>query len=768
MTPSGPEHDDLLTLTNTAEMTGKTLSVVSSWRRRAKDFPLPVQEGPRGGLFRRSEIIAWLELNKKNIASSTIELSELSFFPNYANPFRARLDEGRIQELFTEILVLGMLTRTSQSRSISQRIEAATKMHPSLEGCFGVLELLLSTESQGDVERLMVRVDAAEDELGTAEAFEAILELSKRQLGRDGLAIPQSLSQFLVQLLYAGVSLSSHEAYSYMDPSAGLGDLLVAAVNYAKDGDPLLRAKVCAQEQQLVTSKMLKLRAVATQFDVHIAGGNGIFEPAFVGDKFDFVVSMPPIGLRTSDVAKSMQVPQLDGDSKWPSRMDMLWLQKVAQDLKPGGKAMVILPERTAFARGTDARIRADLVRNDQVEAVMTLPRGLLYGVGIRFAVWFLKHPDGYAPRSEILLIDVPDSSVTKRVRGRADIESDVQTTLINLFEKWRTDGRIVGEEFVDLALVIDQDDLGDGSGSLLPSSWIHAKSQDVAEEQSQVLVGFSKVKSLLESLRNISVDAQVVLDGEEEIDLVNVSDLVNVDRGLRIHPDDYVSEGIPVVTMGTIGTSDSSRFKYVRSKDGYLCSAPGDVLVTISLDTKEVIAEIETTPRVVGVCVFRIRSGIGKWSPIVISHLITVEPARLRAVAAGTIPALRVRAEDLRLPALSSDKLALLERNLMELSELERISTELGLAVNDLIQRLRFAFPRSRSVRTEALLPSDFESFVKESKLISERSNAKLEETMRVLETIRSNLEVAQVRADLMRFINLQSPDQSEKEEKA
>ena len=58
---SGPLDIDLLvSLTDIAELAGKTPSAVSNWRKRYQTFPLPKVESPSGALFDFREVEKWL------------------------------------------------------------------------------------------------------------------------------------------------------------------------------------------------------------------------------------------------------------------------------------------------------------------------------------------------------------------------------------------------------------------------------------------------------------------------------------------------------------------------------------------------------------------------------------------------------------------------------------------------------------------------------------------------------------------------------------
>ena len=116
--------------------------------------------------------------------------------------------------------------------------------------------------------------------------------------------------------------------------------------------------------------------------------GNALDGP-LLRDGFDCILSAPPWGeiasTRSSDSAtppaanlekplssatSSRQTPFRSRDS------ENLFLQHMMANLRPGGRAVVILPERTLFRSGADQRVREALLSEYRVDAVISLPAG--------------------------------------------------------------------------------------------------------------------------------------------------------------------------------------------------------------------------------------------------------------------------------------------------------------------------------------------------------------------------------------------------------
>ena len=87
------------------------------------------------------------------------------------------------------------------------------------------------------------------------------------------------------------------------------------------------------------------------------------------GDGFDCILATPPWGGRT---ARSSS-----GQFRFPSRnSETLFLQHVMANLRPGGRAVVALPEGSLFRLGSDRHVRKALVSEYSIDGVVSLPAG--------------------------------------------------------------------------------------------------------------------------------------------------------------------------------------------------------------------------------------------------------------------------------------------------------------------------------------------------------------------------------------------------------
>ena len=165
------------------------------------------------------------------------------------------------------------------------------------------------------------------------------------------------------------------------DPCFGIGELLVGAVRRLNEAawfaSPHHRADV-----QVAEVFGVEINRVAYAVGLCRALLAGIERPGFElgdtlerplprrrsADGFDCILAAPPWGGRSKHPSA--------GRFPFPSRnTESLFLQHVMANLRPGGRAVVVLPENALYRTG-DRRLRKALLSEYSVDAVVSLPVG--------------------------------------------------------------------------------------------------------------------------------------------------------------------------------------------------------------------------------------------------------------------------------------------------------------------------------------------------------------------------------------------------------
>ena len=165
------------------------------------------------------------------------------------------------------------------------------------------------------------------------------------------------------------------------DPCFGFGELLVGAVRRLNEAawfaSPHHRADV-----QVTQVFGVEINRVAYAVGLCRALLAGIERPGFAlgdtlerplprrrsADGFDCILAAPPWGGRSKHPSA--------GRFPFPSRnTESLFLQHVMANLRPGGRAVVVLPKNALYRTG-DRRLRKALLSEYSVDAVVSLPDG--------------------------------------------------------------------------------------------------------------------------------------------------------------------------------------------------------------------------------------------------------------------------------------------------------------------------------------------------------------------------------------------------------
>lgn len=121
--------------------------------------------------------------------------------------------------------------------------------------------------------------------------------------------------------------------------------------------------------------------------DAEICYGDPIMHPAYKSQgqlqQFDLTISLPPLGTKYDK-----QVNEEDWFNRFPEKTisgDVLHIRHIISQTRE--KAVIAVANRFLFSLGGEQSLRADLLKNNQIEAVISLPAGLLPGTGAYLSI---------------------------------------------------------------------------------------------------------------------------------------------------------------------------------------------------------------------------------------------------------------------------------------------------------------------------------------------------------------------------------------------
>ncbi|MGH4008660.1 MAG: N-6 DNA methylase [Pseudonocardiaceae bacterium] len=468
--------DDLVTMADIARLAEVTLPAVSNWRRRHETFPRSERRNGQE-LFVTAEVAHWLD--SREVAKGDLKASELSGI-TYGDRFRrnkfrvvtgsqARFKESLWKELSRfrgaediaayADLVLGLLYLSVQKRDKWVDIAAAGVWESGQLVEIAILETLehrplllrlhraLSSfrgesrgvERLGEVIRVLDQVQRMADSemdrsLWGGEVFEYLLNRFAAVEGKRGLVVtPPSVIRLLVEL----IALKPGE--SVLDPCSGSGGFLVEAAKYIEEhggraSDVVFFGQAILERSWAFTRMNLDLHRVRA--DLAARPGIALHDDLHSGRRFDAILVNPPFNM--SDWRSGQPTDRCCRYGSPPkSNANFAWLQHIWSSLAEGGRAAVVMANNALSSEHAgEGRIRAAMVEDGVVEALIALPPQLFSTTAIPVTVWLLRRP-GNMRDDEVLFVDARmlGSMISRTQR---DLLPDDNRRIVDTVLKWR------------------------------------------------------------------------------------------------------------------------------------------------------------------------------------------------------------------------------------------------------------------------------------------------------------------------------------------
>jgi type I restriction enzyme M protein len=224
---------------------------------------------------------------------------------------------------------------------------------------------------------------------------------------------PEWIAEFMVALA------DPRPGETVWDPCFGLGGLLAAASRRLHSGQtriasPTGNAHVVGTEIDPRAYIVGLARVALEGGDPELVLGDALgHAPQEVARSFDCVLVSPPWGSRSTHL----------GHAELPIITDLLegqFLQRALKSLKPGGRAVVAMPEGFLFRSAPDAAIRKWIASEYCLEGILMLPKGAFRPfAGVSGAILVIRNDK---PAANVRLMQVPEPRSRKRVNAVADL----------------------------------------------------------------------------------------------------------------------------------------------------------------------------------------------------------------------------------------------------------------------------------------------------------------------------------------------------------
>lgn len=232
---------------------------------------------------------------------------------------------------------------------------------------------------------------------GLGDLYEGLLEknASETKSGAGQYFTPRALINSMVRCIKPQIG------EVIQDPAAGTAGFLVAADQYMREqtDDYLeLSAKDAAFQKnkafvgiELVpnTRRLALMNCLLHGMEgddegvVHL--GNALGKAGKALKQADIILANPPFGTSKGGEASNTR----DDLTYKTSNKQLAFLQHIYRNLKPGGRAAVVLPDNVLFEAGVGTDVRRDLMNKCNLHTILRLPTGIFYAQGVKTNVLF-------------------------------------------------------------------------------------------------------------------------------------------------------------------------------------------------------------------------------------------------------------------------------------------------------------------------------------------------------------------------------------------
>lgn len=487
-----------VTAAEISRLAGVTRATVSNWRRRHPDFPAPRGGSEARPLFELAEVRDWLRGHGVESAESPVH--------ELRTVLRAAVRPGDVPALIDRLPALAADPQPDESdEDVLRAVRAAVRADdPTV-----VLDLLAERGlEEGPTTGLYPTPKPLADLI-----VELIRDPDPADPGRSP-AIGASLREGAGTVDPGQPAPPTAMPAVVLDPACGGGSLLRAAAAAGAGellGQDLLSVQVHRTRALLALCAGARSRtASAGVGSVIVEQGDSLTQDAFEGRTVDAVISNPPFQQR------DWGADQLALDPRWeygvPPRAEseLAWVQHALSHLRPGGRAVLLLPPAVAMRSG-GRRIRANLLRAGALRAVIGLPAGLAPPRQVALQLWVMSRPAPDRPvPDEVLFLDAArstaDPAATAGEAAHWDALAGVITTTWRAFARGDRDEAAA----TDLAAVVRVMDVLDDEVDLTPARHVRA-AVDADRTGEAVTTALGDLLTEIDQLRTAAAELEVL-----------------------------------------------------------------------------------------------------------------------------------------------------------------------------------------------------------------------------------------------------------------
>ena len=309
---------------------------------------------------------------------------------------------------------------------VDEAMEAIERDNPALKGVLpkDYAREALDKRRLGELIDLFTNISFAttdaKDLLG--QVYEYFMGMFADSEGKHGgeFYTPRSMVKLLVEML------EPYKGRVY-DPCCGSGGMFVWSEKFiAEHAGRIDDIAVYGQELNETTWRLAKMNMAIRGIDADIRRGDTLTHDQLPDLKADYIIANPPFNI--SDWGQE----HLQDDIRWKYGMppkgnaNFAWIQHMIHHLSPRGTAGFVLANGSMSSQSSGGgEIRKQLVLNNMVDCIVTLPSQLFFNVAIPCCLWFVSR-DRANRNGKVLFIDGRNLGKMINRKNRELTEEDI------------------------------------------------------------------------------------------------------------------------------------------------------------------------------------------------------------------------------------------------------------------------------------------------------------------------------------------------------
>lgn len=210
------------------------------------------------------------------------------------------------------------------------------------------------------------------------------------------------------------------------DPACGSGGMFVQSMKFVEEHQGnIYNIGIYGQEKNPTTWRLAKMNlAIRSMYgDLGKYAADTFTEDLHKDLKAEFILANPPFNLE-------WEREKVENDSRWrfglppKKNANFAWLQHMVSKLSQNGKMACILANGSLSAGGQEGEIRKNLIENDLVDCILSMPSNLFYTVTVPCSIWIINRNKKQKGKTLFVNASNLGTMVTRRLRELS--ESDI------------------------------------------------------------------------------------------------------------------------------------------------------------------------------------------------------------------------------------------------------------------------------------------------------------------------------------------------------